>query len=871
MLSLTGITKEYLAGNTKVEALKGIDLYFRKNEFVCILGPSGCGKTTMLNILGGLDRYTSGDLVINGKSTKNFTDRDWDTYRNRSIGFVFQSYNLIPHQTVLSNVELALTLSGVSKAERRRRAVETLNKVGLGDQLNKKPTQMSGGQMQRVAIARALVNDPDILLADEPTGALDSETSVQIMEILKEISKDKLIIMVTHNGQLAEQYANRIIKLLDGRITDDSNPYKPEQEEKSESDKKKKDKYKKKTSMSFFTALSLSFNNLLTKKARTFLTAFAGSIGIIGIALILSVSNGFQIYIDRMQEDTLSSYPLSITEQTADLSALMEALGDSNKEEHEIEEGTLYSNDIMSKMITTLMASVSNNDLNRFKGYIDDNYDSISSYVNDIVYGYDIDLNLYSSDYSNGVVQVNPVTFLYEMLGINNETADETANTMMMSTDVWTQMLDNKELLNSQFDVIAGTWPESKNEVVLVVDENNEIMDYTLYALGLKSMDELKEMTEAIQNGDEYTPTPTQYSYDDILNKTYKLVLSTDYYEKSGSTWVDKSEDEEYMKNVLDNAEEIKIVGIIRPAEGVEMTSISGSVGYTKELTEYIIKTVNDAEIVKEQKENPDIDVFTGKEFAKDTDSSAESTTPSEIDISALPQETQAYLATLSEEERAQVLESYSPVSSSTYEGNLKKLGVVDLDTPSSINIYPRDFDSKEQIVQFISDYNDKITADGNEEYTIKYTDYVGLMMSSISTVIDTISYVLIAFVGISLVVSSIMIGIITYVSVLERTKEIGILKSIGASKKDISRVFNAETLIVGFAAGMFGIIVTLLLTLPINAVLQSITGIANVAQMPIVGAIILILLSMALTLIAGLIPSKIAARKDPVVALRSE
>lgn len=871
MLSLTGITKEYLAGNTKVEALKGIDLYFRKNEFVCILGPSGCGKTTMLNILGGLDRYTSGDLVINGKSTKNFTDRDWDTYRNRSIGFVFQSYNLIPHQTVLSNVELALTLSGVSKAERRRRAVETLNKVGLGDQLNKKPTQMSGGQMQRVAIARALVNDPDILLADEPTGALDSETSVQIMEILKEISKDKLIIMVTHNGQLAEQYANRIIKLLDGRITDDSNPYKPEQEEKSESDKKKKDKYKKKTSMSFFTALSLSFNNLLTKKARTFLTAFAGSIGIIGIALILSVSNGFQIYIDRMQEDTLSSYPLSITEQTADLSALMEALGDSNKEEHEIEEGTLYSNDIMSKMITTLMASVSNNDLNRFKGYIDDNYDSISSYVNDIVYGYDIDLNLYSSDYSNGVVQVNPVTFLYEMLGINNETADETANTMMMSTDVWTQMLDNKELLNSQFDVIAGTWPESKNEVVLVVDENNEIMDYTLYALGLKSMDELKEMTEAIQNGDEYTPTPTQYSYDDILNKTYKLVLSTDYYEKSGSTWVDKSEDEEYMKNVLDNAEEIKIVGIIRPAEGVEMTSISGSVGYTKELTEYIIKTVNDAEIVKEQKENPDIDVFTGKEFAKDTDSNAESTTPSEIDISALPQETQAYLATLSEEERAQVLESYSPVSSSTYEGNLKKLGVVDLDTPSSINIYPRDFDSKEQIVQFISDYNDKITADGNEEYTIKYTDYVGLMMSSISTVIDTISYVLIAFVGISLVVSSIMIGIITYVSVLERTKEIGILKSIGASKKDISRVFNAETLIVGFAAGMFGIIVTLLLTLPINAVLQSITGIANVAQMPIVGAIILILLSMALTLIAGLIPSKIAARKDPVVALRSE
>lgn len=871
MLSLTGITKEYQAGNTKVQALKGIDLHFRKNEFVCILGPSGCGKTTMLNILGGLDRYTSGDLVINGKSTKNFTDRDWDTYRNRSIGFVFQSYNLIPHQTVLSNVELALTLSGVSKAERRRRAIEMLNKVGLGDQLNKKPTQMSGGQMQRVAIARALVNNPDILLADEPTGALDSETSVQIMEILKEISKDKLIIMVTHNGQLAEQYANRVIRLLDGKIIDDSNPYEPEKEEKSEDTKKKKDKYKKRTSMSFFTALSLSFNNLLTKKARTFLTAFAGSIGIIGIALILSVSNGFQIYIDRMQEDTLSSYPLSITEQTTDLSALMEALGANNKEGHEVEDGTLYSNDIMSKMITTLMASVSNNDLNRFKTYIDDNYDSISSYVNDIVYGYNINLNLYDSDYSDGVVQVNPVTFLYEMLNINNETADETANNMMMSTEVWTQMLDNRDLLNSQYDVLAGTWPTSRNEVVLVVDENNEIMDYTLYALGLKSMDELQEMTEKIQNGEEYTPTPTQYSYDDILGKTYKLVLSTDYYEKSGNTWTDKSQDEEYMKTVLDNAEEIKIVGIIRPAEGVEMTSISGSVGYTKELTEYIINAVNESEIVKEQKENPDIDVFTGKEFAKEDEEAASGTTGTEVDISTLPQETQAYLATLPEDERAKVLESYSPVSSSTYESNLEKLGVVDLDTPSSINIYPRDFDSKEQIEKFISDYNDKITADGNEEYTIKYTDYVGLMMSSISTVIDTISYVLIAFVGISLVVSSIMIGIITYVSVLERTKEIGILKSIGASKKDISRVFNAETLIVGFTAGMFGILVSLLLTIPINAILQSITGIANVAQMPIVGAVILVLLSMALTLIAGLIPSKIAARKDPVVALRSE
>lgn len=868
MLSLTGITKEYQAGNTKVNALKGIDLHFRKNEFVCILGPSGCGKTTLLNILGGLDRYTSGDLVINGKSTKNFSDRDWDTYRNRSIGFVFQSYNLIPHQTVLSNVELALTLSGVSKAERRRRAIEMLNRVGLGDQLHKKPTQMSGGQMQRVAIARALVNNPDILLADEPTGALDSETSVQIMEILKEISKDKLIIMVTHNGQLAEQYANRVIKLLDGRITDDSNPYLPEPEKKEADGKKKKEKYKKKTSMSFFTALSLSFNNLLTKKARTSLTAFAGSIGIIGIALILSVSNGFQIYIDRMQEDTLSSYPLSITEQTTDLSALMEALGESNETEHEVEDGTLYSNDIMSKMITTLMASVSNNDLNKFKAYIDENYDSISGYVNDIVYSYNINLNLYDADYSDEIVQVNPVTFLYEALGVNNEMADETAGSMLMSMQIWTQLLENQDLLNSQYDVLAGTWPTSMNEVVLVVDENNEITDYTLYALGLKSMDELREMTETIQDGGEYTPIPTQYSYDDILNKTYKLVLSTDYYEKSGSAWVDKSGDSEYMRNILDNAEEIKIVGIVRPAEGVEMASISGSIGYTKELTEHIINAVNESEIVKEQKSNPGIDVFTGKEFADET---SEGEGSGEVDISTLPQETQEYLAALSEEERERALESYSTVSSATYDGNMEKLGVVDLDTPSGINIYPRDFESKEQIEQFISGYNDKITAEGNEEYTIKYTDYVGMIMSSVSIVIDTISYVLIAFVGISLVVSSIMIGIITYVSVLERTKEIGILKSIGASKKDISRVFNAETLIVGFAAGMFGILVSLLLTIPINAILQSITGIANVAQMPVVGAVILVVLSMALTLIAGLIPSKIAARKDPVVALRSE
>ena len=868
MLSLTGITKEYQAGNTKVNALKGIDLHFRKNEFVCILGPSGCGKTTLLNILGGLDRYTSGDLVINGKSTKNFSDRDWDTYRNRSIGFVFQSYNLIPHQTVLSNVELALTLSGVSKAERRRRAIEMLNRVGLGDQLHKKPTQMSGGQMQRVAIARALVNNPDILLADEPTGALDSETSVQIMEILKEISKDKLIIMVTHNGQLAEQYANRVIKLLDGRITDDSNPYLPEPEKKEADGKKKKEKYKKKTSMSFFTALSLSFNNLLTKKARTFLTAFAGSIGIIGIALILSVSNGFQIYIDRMQEDTLSSYPLSITEQTTDLSALMEALGESNDTEHEVEDGTLYSNDIMSKMITTLMASVSNNDLNKFKAYIDENYDSISGYVNDIVYSYNINLNLYDADYSDEIIQVNPVTFLYEALGVNNEMADETAGSMLMSMQIWTQLLENQDLLNSQYDVLAGTWPTSMNEVVLVVDENNEITDYTLYALGLKSMDELREMTETIQDGGEYTPIPTQYSYDDILNKTYKLVLSTDYYEKSGSAWVDKSGDSESMRNILDNAEEIKIVGIVRPAEGVEMASISGSIGYTKELTEHIINAVNESEIVKEQKSNPGIDVFTGKEFADET---SEGEGSGEVDISTLPQETQEYLAALSEEERERALESYSTVSSATYDGNMEKLGVVDLDTPSGINIYPRDFESKEQIEQFISGYNDKITAEGNEEYTIKYTDYVGMIMSSVSIVIDTISYVLIAFVGISLVVSSIMIGIITYVSVLERTKEIGILKSIGASKKDISRVFNAETLIVGFAAGMFGILVSLLLTIPINAILQSITGIANVAQMPVVGAVILVVLSMALTLIAGLIPSKIAARKDPVVALRSE
>ena len=895
MLELNDIKKDYVSGSTTVSALKGINLRFRDCEFVSILGQSGCGKTTMLNIIGGLDKYTSGDLKINGVSTKNYKDRDWDFYRNNSIGFVFQSYNLIPHQTVLSNVELALTLSGVSKAERKKRAIEALEKVGLGEQIHKKPNQMSGGQMQRVAIARALVNNPDILLADEPTGALDTETSVQIMEILKEISKDRLIIMVTHNPELAKDYSTRIVRLLDGVITDDSNPYSLEDMEadirakedakvKASEKKTKKSGKKQKTSMSFFTALSLSFNNLMTKKTRTILTAFAGSIGIIGIAMILSISNGIQLYIDRVQRDTLSSYPITLQAESIDISSMVSSMtGNSDSEEHE-DKTKIYSNDIMGDMINTMVKEVKSNNLSEFKKYIENGGSDIKSYVSDIQYSYDVPLNIYMKDTSNGVEQLNPSTMFDAIYG---EGATSTSSAMssgmgmgmFSNSSVWNQLLGNQQVLDEQYDVLAGHWPENFNEVVLVTDKNNEVDDYTLYSLGLKDPEEVRTLFKKMMVGESYeTEKDTSYTFDEILDTEFKLVMPTDMYKYNDvtGTWDDYSKDDKYMTNVVNNGTDIKVCGIIRPNDDAVSTSLSSGIGYTAKLTEYIIEQVKSSEIAKAQLADTSVDVFTGVPFDNDRNT--------EITMD----DVNAYMATLSPEESAQmqamtsgmsddqILQLFSAslkarTTDATLDSNKSKLGITDLDTPSQIDIYATDFDSKEKVQNIIKDYNKLQQDDGKEENVINYTDYVGIMMSSVSTIINAISYVLIAFVAISLIVSSIMIGIITYISVLERTKEIGVLRSIGASKKDVSRIFNAETLIEGFVSGALGIVVTLLLCIPANALIKHLTDISNVAQLPVAGGVILIIISMFLTFIAGLIPAKLAAKKDPVVALRSE
>ena len=869
MLQLKGITKNYLSGDNEVKALKGIDLEFRESEFVSILGQSGCGKTTMLNIIGGLDRYTSGDLVINGKSTKQFKDKDWDTYRNHSVGFVFQSYNLIPHQTVLANVELALTISGVGKEERRKRAIDALTKVGLGDQINKKPNQMSGGQMQRVAIARALVNDPDILLADEPTGALDSKTSEQVMEILKDISKDRLIIMVTHNPELAEKYSSRIIKLLDGKVTDDSNPYTATKKDLDRARTKKEKSGK--SSMKFATAVHLSLINLMTKKGRTFLTSFAGSIGIIGIALILSLSNGMQSYINKVEEDTLSSYPITIEESSIDMTSMMETMmGKNDGEKHGNDK--IYSRAIMGDMLETLSSKVQTNNLKEFKKFVENGDSDIKNYINAIQYGYNLDLNIYKEE-DGSVYKVNPSSVL-EKIGFGDMVKAQEQSTSIISsssglamaeTDVWTEMLDNKDLINSQYDVLAGRMPEKYNEVVLIADKNNEVSDYTLYSLGIKDVSELGNAMEKLKNGEEIKANDDKnsYSYDELLNYKFKVLLNTDYYKKVGNVWQDMTNNEEYMKQIVDNAEEIQIVGIIKPNENTVASSSAGLIGYNKELKEYVINKVNDAEIVKEQKANPEINVFTGIKFPEDTNGT--------FDYTQLSDEQKAYMATLSEAELAQLMQTYSNNASATYDNNLSQLGVVDLDTPSTINLYPKDFDSKDKIADIITDYNNKQTEQGKDENVINYTDLVGIMMSSVSTIINVMSYVLIAFVGISLVVSSIMIGIITYISVLERTKEIGILRSIGASKKDVSRVFNAETLLVGLVAGLIGIGVTLLLDIPINIVIEHLVNISGIAKLPWVGGIILVAISVGLTMLAGLIPAKFAAKRDPVEALRTE
>ena len=786
MLELNDIKKDYVSGSTTVSALKGINLRFRDCEFVSILGQSGCGKTTMLNIIGGLDKYTSGDLKINGVSTKNYKDRDWDFYRNNSIGFVFQSYNLIPHQTVLSNVELALTLSGVSKAERKKRAIEALEKVGLGEQIHKKPNQMSGGQMQRVAIARALVNNPDILLADEPTGALDTETSIQIMELLKEISKDRLIIMVTHNPELAKNYSTRIVKLLDGVITDDSDPYTLEDMEadirakeaakvKTSEKKIKKSGKKQKTSMSFFTALSLSFNNLMTKKTRTILTAFAGSIGIIGIAMILSISNGIQLYIDRVQRDTLSSYPITLQAESIDISSMVTSMtGNSDSEEHE-DKSKIYSNDIMGDMINTMVKEVKSNNLSEFKKYIENGGSDIKSYVSDIQYSYDVPLNIYMKDTSNGVEQLNPSTMFDSIYG---EGATSTSSAMssgmgmgmFSNSSVWNQLLGNQQVLDEQYDVLAGHWPENYNEVVLVVDKNNEVDDYTLYSLGLKDPEEVRTLFKKMMVGESYeTKKDISYTFDEILDTEFKLVMPTDMYKYNDvtGTWDDYSKDDKYMTNVVNNGTDIKVCGIIRPNDDAVSTSISSGIGYTAKLTEYIIEEVKNSEIAKAQLADTSVDVFTGVPFDNDRNT--------EITMD----DVNAYMATLSPEESAQmqamtsgmsddqILQLFSAslkarTTDATLDSNKSKLGITDLDTPSQIDIYATDFDSKEKVQNIIKDYNKLQQDDGKEENVINYTDYVGIMMSSVSTIINAISYVLIAFVAISLIVSSIMIGIIT-------------------------------------------------------------------------------------------------------------
>lgn len=844
MLELKNISKVYVTDAFKQNALDGVNIKFRKSEFVSILGPSGSGKTTLLNIIGGLDKYTNGDLLIDGISTKKYNDRDWDTYRNHRIGFVFQNYNLIAHQSILSNVELALTLSGVDKKSRRKKAIEVLNKVGLKDHIYKKPNQLSGGQMQRVAIARALINDPDILLADEPTGALDTKTSKQIMDILKDISNDRLIIMVTHNSELAMEYSTRIINLLDGKITNDSNAYNFSKEKVSSN-------INRKTFMSFLTALSLSMNNLMTKKGRTTLTAFAGSIGIIGIALILSLSNGVQEYINGVEEETLASYPITIQEETIELADFMLTLKNNNKI-NDYDENKIYSNNIMTNMMSTMSAKVQSNNLEEFKNYIENGESSLFDYSSAISYSYNLDLQIFKDETEN-IVQVNPNDVL-DKIGMGN------MNMMYMSTSVFAELFDNAEMNNEMYEVVSGRWPQKYNEVVLLVDENNQIMDYTLYALGLKDSSDLSEMYDKILKGEEFEVNNDIYNVDDFIGMKFKFLLNSDYYVKENNIWINKRNNEEFLKDKLSDAEELIITGIIKPSEGSLINQTSGGILYLKDLKEYVINKINDSEIAKDQINNPDINVFTGKEFNND-----------KFDMSSLSSEQLAYLQSLSPTEMAEVIENFKNQAGITYEEVLSQIGIIDLSKPSAINIYPKDFESKDEIINIINDYNNIQRDNNHEENVINYSDVVGVMMSGVSTIINVISYVLMAFVSISLIVSSIMIGIITYISVLERTKEIGILRSVGASKKDISRVFNAETFIVGLIAGVMGIVVTILLNIPINLIIKKVTDINNLSVLPIWGALILIVISTILTIIAGLIPSKIASKKDPVEALRIE
>lgn len=857
MLTLKNIHKKYYTNESSVEALKGVTISFRESEFVSILGPSGGGKTTLLNIIGGLDHYTEGDLIINGTSTKAYDDGDWDTYRNHSVGFVFQSYNLIPHQTVLSNVELALTLTGVSKQERRERAIKALESVGLGDQLKKKPAEMSGGQMQRVAIARALVNDPDILLADEPTGALDTQTSVQVLDLLKEIAKDKLVIMVTHNPELADRYSTRIVKLRDGLITDDSDPFEPESEERqSTADKVKK------PSMSFFTALSLSLNNLLTKKTRTILTAFAGSIGIIGIALILSLSTGINNYIDSVQQDAMDSFPLTVDKQTFDLSAFMANTpfqASSMLREHN--DGKVYSNTAMVQQASAMTGSMKENSMAKFKAYLDNPNSEINKYTNEngIVYSYNANFDVFAIDDEDVLINTDGTTFVND-----NAAAKLMMNTDLMSVEDMMDMVNKSgsvsnyvncftqlvpksdgtgisDAVTTQYDLIYGSWPEKYDECVLALDQNGEIMSTYLYQMGILPTSQYNEIMEKVQNGEKVTEEVSSWDYEDICKYEFYVIPSCDEYIKNNNGYYDYiGTSEKKVRKLTKNAIKLKISGIIKiKNDNVAIPTIP-AIGYTKALTDYVINYTKESEVVKAQQKNKNLDVLTGKTFESEKNNIF-----------------------------AKMLGAFSNMlPKKTYEANLEKLGVVSEDDPTSIAIYADSFDDKDKIINCIKAYNETVA----EEDTIIYTDYVGIIMSSVSSIINAVSYVLIAFVAVSLIVSSIMIGIITYISVLERKKEIGILRAIGASKRDISRVFNAETFIVGLTAGLLGVGVTGLLLIPINAALHHfVKSVIVSASFPTVGAVVLVILSVVLTFFAGLIPSGIASRKDPVEALRSE
>lgn len=1031
MLQLIDICKSYTTADFTQTALDHVSVSFRDSEFVAILGPSGSGKTTLLNIVGGLDHYDSGNLVIDGISTEEYKDRDWDAYRNNRIGFVFQSYNLIPHQTILGNVELALTLSGVSPAERKERATQALQQVGLGDHINKKPGQLSGGQMQRVAIARALINDPEILLADEPTGALDSKTSVQIMNLLTEIANDRLVIMVTHNPELAKEYATRIVNLSDGSIQSDTNPFLP-----AAQDMHLSEKPVRKTAMSFLTALSLSFNNLMTKKGRTIMTAFAGSIGIIGIAAILALANGVNNYIKSVEEETLSEYPLTIESQGFDLTSLMVMPGADSGDEGDGTSGDGGDGEGQvseTKTLTNMFSRIGSNDLASLKEFFDDGGDGIDQYANSIQYTYDVTPQIYSADTSNGVRQVNPDTS-FSALGLGSTTSSNSLMSMSMSTDVFSEMMDDTSLVENQYDVVAGQWPESYDEIVLVLNSSGGMSDLMFYDMGLRDPSELDDMVSQLANNEDVsTPEDKRsVSYDQILNTTFKLIQATDTYQYDGEykVWKDKSDDETYMKNVVENGTDLKITGIVQPKQDATATALSPGLYYTSSLTDRLIDDAANAQIVKDQLATPDVNVFSGKTFSEEEDEQGEGSfdmsslftidenalqSAFTIDQSALAVDmsnsldlqsaaanlpaapepnmneiagslnidlpadkvaglmgtvmqgyvtylqdhpgttTQEYLAlpevqaqimagiqgmvdqdalqaqlatalqgyvqttmstymsqmatvmqsqmtaalqnsmnqmasnmanamhidpdafknafqmNMDEKELTELMTSLMNTQGTSYDSNLKKLGYADPAKPSSIDIYPIDFESKEKVIGILDGYNDRMKAEDQQDKVITYTDLVGTLMSSVTDIVNMISYVLVAFVAISLVVSSIMIGIITYISVLERKKEIGILRSIGASKRDISRVFNAETLIVGFTAGLIGVGLTALACIPANAIVYANFDVANVASLPWQAAVVLVLISMLLTFLAGLIPSSAASRKDPVEALRSE